>query len=177
MKKILAILLVLVMSVSMAGCGGVDEHAEDEVDIQEMIAIFGDNGDGTIEEEEGSFPYFIANKENYQLLTGPEIEEKIIGRWDVVDKFGDEFNHTFETDGTAATTYTGDVTLCNWLVQSDYFYWGFSARPIDTSKNTRMEVREIEEGILIIYENDTNSYNGVEYKMEYPYAILVAAEQ
>ena len=40
----------------------------------------------------------------------------------------------------------------------------------------RMEVREIEEGILIIYENDTNSYNGMEYTMEYPYAILVAAE-
>ena len=176
MKKILALLLAAVMSLSMVACGNNAEPVEEEVDIQEMIAIFGDDGDGHISDEEGSFPYFISHREEFDLLTGSEIQEKIVGTWTIKDQFGDEYKHTFNADGTAVTTYFGEEEDCNWLVEEDLFYYGTTGNKIDKDRYTSMEVLQIEEGIIILYENDTNTYNGVEYNMDGPYAILVKTE-
>jgi len=174
MKKLLVLLMVATMSISVCACGGenTSEVSQEEVDIQEMIAQFGDDGDGNISWEEGSFPYFIDNKESFTLLSGSDIQEKIVGTWTIKDKFGDEFEHTFNEDNTAITMYGGSESNTHWLVEDDYFYFSTSKREIDTSRNTRMELRQVEENVWVMYAADTGSYEGDEYEMTEPYAVL-----
>ena len=174
MKKKICLALAGIMCISLCACGG-DKTAtavKEEVNIQEMIQQFGDDGDGKITWEEGSFPYFIDNKESFKVLSGSEIQENIIGTWTIRDKFGDEFEHTFNADNTATTMYSGTESNAYWLVEDDYFYFGTSAGEIDTDRNTRMEIRQVEENVWIIYEADTGSYEGMEYEMTDPYAVL-----
>lgn len=177
-KKILTLLLASVMAVSVMACGGKEETTTEEpkeestVDIQEMIEIFGDDGDGNITQEEGSFPYFISNREKFRLLNESEIGEKIVGTWTIRDKFGDEFEHTFNADGTAKTTYQNTESECHWLVEGGFFYFGFNTREIDTSRYLNLEVREVEEGILALYGEGTINSDGTE-EMDSPYAVLV----
>ena len=151
----------------------VSEHIAGQLD--HMVEIFGndDDGDGTIEETDGSFGFFSAYKDAFPLLTGAEIKEELVGSWTIKDKFDDEFEHTFNADGTAITAYKGGADTCYWLVEGDYIYWGTGSLEIDTERNTRMEVRRLGENILIIYENDTGSYSGMTYSMEGAYAILI----
>lgn len=172
MKKKLLLALASFMCISLCACGGSETASKEEVNIQEMIQQFGDDGDGKITWEEGSFPYFIDNKESFKLLSGSEIQENIIGTWTIRDKFGDEFTHTFNADNTAITMYSGTESNAYWLVEEDYFYFGTSTGEIDTDRNTRMEIRQVEENVWIIYEADTGSYEGMEYEMDDPYAIL-----
>lgn len=174
MKKKLVLLLATLMCVSLCACGGnkTTTAVKEEVNIQEMIQQFGDDGDGKITWDEGSFPYFIDNKESFKMLSSSEIQENIIGTWTIKDKFGDEFEHTFNADNTATTMYSGTESNAYWLVEDDYFYFGTSTGEIDTDRNTRMEIRQVEENVWIIYEADTGSYNGMEYEMTDPYAIL-----
>lgn len=174
MKKKIVVLLAAIMCISLCACGGNDKTtaAKEDVNIQELIQQFGDDGDGKITWEEGSFPYFIDNKESFKLLSGAEIQENIVGTWTIKDKFGDEFKHTFNADNTAITMYDGTESNAHWLVEDDYFYFGTSANEIDTDRNTSMEIRQVEENVWIIYESDTGSYNGMEYEMTDPYAIL-----
>ena len=70
------------------------------------------------------------------MLSGSEIQENIIGTWTIRDKFGDEFEHTFNADNTATTMYSGTESNAYWLVEEDYFYFGTSTGEIDTSRNT-----------------------------------------
>ena len=180
MKKLVALLLAAVLCLSVAACAAPEVPQqtasvpeETKENIHDMIAIFGDDGDGSISKDEGSFPYFISHKDTYTLLFGAEIQEKILGTWAVRDKFGDEYTYTFHADGTATVQEKGESRTGRWLVQEDFFYFGSRDREIDTDQYTSMEVLQIEEGILILFENDTNSYNGMTYKMDYPYAVLV----
>lgn len=174
MKKTLALLLVIVMSLSMVACGNntETETVAEDVDIQEMIELFGDDGDGKISWEEGSFPYFIDNRDKFTVLSGADIQEKIVGTWTIKDKFGDEFEHTFNADNTAITMYSGKESNTHWLVEENYFYFSTGTREIDTSRNTRMELRQVEENVWIMYEADTGNYQGNEYEMTEPYAVL-----
>ena len=163
------------MSIAMTACG-------EKVDMNEMIAQFGDDGDGKISMEEGSFPYFVENKESFKWLKGDEIEEKIVGTWTIKDKFGDEYEYTFNPDYTGATTYNMVLfndeteTNTNWAIRVDPLYYGTQDREINEN-NIRMEVREIEENILILYESDTRTGKFADgtvysYNLEDPYAIL-----
>lgn len=170
MKKVLMLIMAIVMCLSFCACGGGNSAA---VDTQELIAQFGDDGDGNISWEEGSFPYFIDNKESFELLSGTELQEKIVGTWTIKDKFGTEFKHTFNEDFTATTEYFGNESNCYWAVDEDgYFYFGTANRAIDTEKNLRMELRQVEDDLLVIYVSDTGSYDGNDYEMTEPYAIL-----
>ena len=151
----------------------VSEHIVGQLD--HMVEIFGndDDRDGTIEETDGSFGFFTAYKSAFPLLTGAEIKEELVGTWTIKDKFDDEFEHTFNADGTAITAYNGGADTCYWLVEGDFIYWGTGSREIDTERNTRMEVRRLSENVLIIYENDKGSYSGMSYDMNGAYAVLI----
>lgn len=151
----------------------VSEHIAGQ--LEHMIEIFGNDndGDGTIEKTDGSFGFFTAYKSAFPLLTGAEIKEELVGTWIVKDKFDDEFEHTFNADGTAITAYNGGADACYWLVEGGFIYWGTGSREIDTERNTRMEVRRLTENVLIIYENDKGSYSGMSYDMDGAYAVLI----
>ncbi len=80
---------------------------------------------------------------------------------------------TFNEDLTAVTEYFGHESSCYWLVDNDgYFYFGTVNREIDTTQNIRMEVRQVEEDLLVIYAADKGSFEGDDYEMTEPYAIL-----
>jgi hypothetical protein len=180
MKRIFALVMAMIMCLMAAACAAPEAPQqtqsvpeETKENIHDMIAIFGDDGDGSISKEEGSFPYFISHKSEYTLLFGAQIQEKIIGTWSLRDKFGDVYTYTFREDGTSTIVSNNGEKTGRWMVEDDFFYFGSSDRQIDTDQYTSMDVFQIEEGILILFENDTNSYNGMTYKMDYPYAVLV----
>ena len=93
----------------------------------------------------GSAPdYFNANKDSYELLTGDEIKNFIVGEWhhsDLVNK-----NIVYNSDGTIDNQYTtGGV-------------WKISENMIEIADSTNMdsdsyEVRKIKEGMYLFYRD------------------------
>ncbi len=134
--------------------------------VDPMIELFGKYDGDTVKDKDESTAFFIEFKEDFPLLTGEEIKEKIVGTWYAKDTFGAEFEYTFNADGTSMTTYDGKKEDCTWILNGDSIYLDVNGGKIDPKRAIRMEVRQLNENSIILYEDDFNEYNGHKYKME-----------
>ena len=150
-------------------------NGEEAALLPEMAASFGK--DGTVSGLVDSGPshqYFEENHDYFRQLTGEEIRSGLPGTWTVSDSFGDTAVYTFQEDGTGTMDRDGETQPCAWLEEDGSFYYGRG--PIDTEQNVRMEVRELEEGLWILYQNDVGTSSGYTYEMNGPYAVMERQE-
>lgn len=183
MKKTVLWLLALVTVFSLCACGSEETEVETEIenetteiDIWEVIEWFG-NEEHELNQEIYShkrmlFENYINAPSNFEAMTGAEVEAEIVGTWTIKDRYGDEYEHTFNADHTAATMYSGTETPAYWLVEGDHFYYGCQNIKIDTDRNLRMELFHVTDDVLIMYNTGEMVQNGTEYTTYTVYGFL-----
>ncbi|MBQ4339404.1 MAG: hypothetical protein IJC41_00185 [Firmicutes bacterium] len=149
MKKILSLLLVLILTLTAAGCGAADEGPE--MGDKEAITQF-------LNDDLTALQYLLDNKESYTLLTGDEIDLEVAHyQWDekkrVYEVSEDGVSSIMyysgeiklERDGTGVTLSPGTEPLL-WAIEGDYFYFKpviSNADPVSGDPKYQYEVREI----------------------------------
>ena len=130
----------------------------DPDELKTMIDTFGDLGeDGVLQLSDGSFPWFIDNRESFTRLTAKQINTTLPEEtWNAKyylepDK---ELSVTFFPDGTTTNTLNSD--------QLEFWYWestnntdmlseGFLHTRTGDSKASGYEVRQVTEDVLVLY--------------------------
>ncbi len=121
-------------------------------DLIEKAEAFGDD-DGDIHWEEASFPYFIDMREAWPKLTTEEIQNGIVGKWNVreyTDRPTMERYYTFSSGGTGTyvSALNGNEKTLYWDAKDDSFV--YSLRKIENTM-TYSEVRAASDDIWVMY--------------------------
>lgn len=127
----------------------------DEEKLKEIINNYGGSGnDGNISWKEGSYPFFIDNRLNFEKIDGNTFNTELTGEWTAkqyVDGDRNTFLISFTSENTANVSKNG----------SKGYEWKFSIRNnmlyFPESNNEAYEVRKVSENLLVFYAK-TNNY-------------------
>lgn len=127
----------------------------DEEDLKEIIKNYGGSGnDGNISWKEGSYPFFIDNRLNFEKIEGNTINNELTGEW-YAKQYVDGDRNTFWI------SFTSENTANISKNDSKVYEWKFSIRNnmlyFPESNNEAYEVRKVSKNLLVFYAR-TNNY-------------------
>ena len=121
----------------------------DDGELKQKIEQFGGTGgDGKVSWTEGSYPYFINNRDNFEKIAGRDFFNELSGTWKAKYYIEDkkEYKITFKTDSTADySEYDSDkINEWKYKIVDDTLYF-------PASRDTKFEVRKASENVIIFY--------------------------
>lgn len=119
-----------------------EEFVLNEDELQEMINTFGTKA-GHITWEEGSFPYFIEHKDDFERLNSDTITQAIVGEWTVTSYMLDTYNFSIRDDGTLTNKVDNE---------KEYIWeWSFDTQ-LHLGKSLECSAYKVTDDVLVLYD-------------------------
>lgn len=130
----------------------VKEFSQEEV--QNAIENYGgDGGDGKIDWDEGSYPFFIENRADFEKITSDNFYETVSGEWNAKEYLTPEKERTVIFDSETSATVITNGSEHVW----EYSFVSKDALSFPKDVTQYEEVRKVSDNLIVFYD-DTVDY-------------------
>lgn len=121
-----------------------------DAELKKQIELFGGTGgDGNVSWDEGSYPYFISNRDRFEKIDSSNFLNELSGTWKAKYYIEEkkDYKITFKTETTADYSLYDSDKISEWKYKmiEDTLYFP------ESRKDTKFEVRKASDNVFIFY--------------------------